>query len=92
MPSNPQSQGDSCHGLQAISVLCREVALAVAAAVALSAVENMVASSTGEDILSCLPLDKGADDSAALQKAENCIAKLRYDPFAAEVPLHGYQT
>ena len=45
----------------------------------------MVASSTGNDVLSCLPLDKGADDSSALKQAEACIAKTRYDPFAAEV-------
>lgn len=63
----------------------REVALAVAASVALTAVEGMVATTTGEDILKCLPLGKGAEDPKALQQAENCIARLRYDPFADEV-------
>ena len=56
----------------------------MAAAVALAATEGMVASSTGADILSCLPLGKGSDDEAALKQAEACIAKLRFDPFANE--------
>lgn len=74
---------------QTCSVKCREVALAVAAAVALSASESMVASSTGTDVLSCLPLDKAADDPSALRQAEECIGRIRYDPFAAEVTLPG---
>ena len=61
----------------------------MAAAVALSASESMVASSTGTDVLSCLPLDKGTDDLSALRQAEACIAKTRYDPFAAEVSFTG---
>jgi len=56
----------------------------VAAAVALAAIEGMVASSTGSDILACLPLGKGPEDEAALKQAEACIAKLRFDPFANE--------
>ena len=68
------------------------MALGVAAAVALSAVEGMVASSTGRDILNCLPLDTGADDPEAIRQAETCIARMRYDPFSAEVSVRGYQT
>ena len=76
---------ENSHDVQLYFALCREVALAVAAAVALSASESMVASSTGTDILSCLPLDKAAGDLSALRQAEMCIAKTRYDPFAAQV-------
>lgn len=62
---------------------CREVALSVAAAVALVATESMVARSTGADTLSCL-LGKRPEEKSALKQAEECIAQLRYDPFASE--------
>jgi hypothetical protein len=55
--------------------------------VALTAVESMVASPTGADILNCLPLGRGSDDDDALKQAEACIAKLRFDPFANEQGL-----
>ena len=60
------------------------MSLTVAAAVALTAAQDMVASASGSDVLSCLPLGKGAHNAAALKLAEGCIAKLRYDPFASE--------
>ena len=61
----------------------RELALAVAGAVALSAAENMVA--TAGQIVACLPNDKDASSSNAVSKAEACIAKLRYDPLSGEI-------
>lgn len=64
----------------------REVALSVAAAVAMTAAESMVAKRTSDDVLECLPLGKSAEDPAALKQAEGCIAKLRYDAFAEDQP------
>lgn len=58
--------------------------MSVAAAVALTAVESMVAKPTGADRLSCLLHEKRADDPSALKRAETCIAKLRYDAFQNE--------
>lgn len=78
-------QAGSAHSVHYLLHLSfREVALAVAAAVALAAAEDMVASSVGSDIMSCLPLDKSVEDTTALRQAEACIAKLQYDPFVNE--------
>lgn len=62
---------------------CREIALAVAGAVALSAAENMIA--TSGQVIGCLPTEKDPSKASAVSKAEACIAKLRYDPFSAEI-------
>lgn len=67
--------------------ICREVALGVAAAVALTAAEAMVAKPTGTDVLNRLPLGKGPDDPAALKAAEKRIAELRYDALQYDKPL-----
>lgn len=64
----------------------REVALAVAAAVALTAVEAMVAIPTGADVLNRLPLGRGAEDPAVLKEAEKRIAELRYDALQYDQP------
>lgn len=62
----------------------REVALSVAAAVATVAIESMVARQTGVDKLNCLLPGKKPGEPGALKEAEDCIAQLRYDPFALD--------
>ena len=57
---------------------CREVALSVAASVALSAAENMVA--TSSELVGSLPNNKDAGDPEAAAKAESLIVKSRYEP------------
>lgn len=64
---------------------CREVALRVAAAVALSAKTNMVASNDSSEVsktLACLPKGSGDNDDDA-REAMQCLAPLQYDPMVS---------
>lgn len=63
--------------------LSREIALSVAASVAFSASQNMVA--TSSEFLGCLAKSKSSDEDDGLDRAEECISKLRYDPFSNEI-------
>jgi hypothetical protein len=56
--------------------------------VALSASENMVAATSGHDVLHCLTtLPQTLSQEETLQKVEECIKSLQFDPFEGDVSI-----